>query len=98
MSASASSSSVAIFEPPVEVRDRLGEPIARLPQAVGGEDRPDQRAQQAVLVFADVPEAVAQEVHGAALPGAPENLRDRGLQTGVCVGDGQLDADQSALD
>ena len=44
------------------------------------------------------PEAVAQEVDGAALPGAAEDLRDRGLQAGVRVGDGQLDADQAALD
>ena len=43
-------------------------------------------------------EAVAQEVHGAALPGAAEHLRDRGLQPGVGVGDRELDADQAALD
>ena len=28
----------------------------------------------------------------------PEDLRDRGLQAGVGVGDGELDADQAALD
>ena len=65
---------------------------------LGVEDRADQRAQQAVLVLAGVAEAVAQEVHGAALPGAAEDLRDRGLQAGVGVGDRQLDTDQAALD
>jgi hypothetical protein len=51
-----------------------------------------------VLVFAGVPEAVAEEVHGAALPGAPEDLGDRRLQAGMGVGDGELNADQAALD
>jgi hypothetical protein len=51
-----------------------------------------------VLVLARVPEAVSEEVHGAALPGAPEDLGDRGLQAAVGVGDGQLDADQAAPD
>ncbi len=85
-------------EPAVEVRDRLGEPIAGLRKRVGVEDRPDQRAQQAVLVLAGVAEAVAEEVDGAALPGAAQDLRDRGLQTRVRVADGELDTDQPALD
>ena len=80
------------------MRDGLREPIARRGQVVGVEDRPDQRGQQAVLVLAGVPEAVAQEVDGAALPGAAEDLRDRGLQAGVGVGDRELDADQAARD
>ena len=64
MSGSASSSIVAILrQPAVEVRDGLGEPVARLRERVGVEDRADQRAEQAVLVLAGVPEAVAQEVH-----------------------------------
>jgi hypothetical protein len=37
-------------------------------------------------------------VDGAALPGAPEDLGDRGLQAAVGVGDGELDADQATLD
>jgi hypothetical protein len=52
---------------------------------VGVEDRADQRRQQPVLIAAGVAEAVAQEVHGAALPGATQDLRDRGLQPGVGV-------------
>ena len=62
------------------------------------EDRPDQRRQQAVLVLAGVAEAVSEEVDGAALPGASEDLGDRCLQPGVRVGDGELHADEAALD
>jgi len=51
-----------------------------------------------VLIAAGVTEAVAQEVHGAALPGAAEHLRDRRLQARVGVADRQLDADQAACD
>ena len=85
-------------QPPVEMRDRFREPVARLGERVGVEDRADQRAQQPVLVLAGVAEAVAQEVHGAALPGAAEDLGDRGLQPGVRVADRELDADQAARD
>jgi hypothetical protein len=45
-----------------------------------------------------VSEAVLEEVDGAALGGALEDLRDRGLRAGVGVADGELDADQAALD
>ncbi len=41
-------------------------------------------------------EHVAGEVHGAALPGAAQHLRDRRLQSGVRVGDAQPDAGQAA--
>jgi len=58
----------------------------------------DQRRQQPVLVLAGVPEAVSEEVNGAALPGAPEDLGDRRLQPGMRVGAGQLHADEAALD
>ena len=57
--------------PPVEMRDRLGEPVARLVEVLGVEDRPDHRRQQPVLVLAGMPEAVSEEVNRAALPGAP---------------------------
>ena len=80
------------------MRDRFGEPIAGLIEVVGVKDGSDQRGEQAVLVLAGVPEAVAEEMNGAALPAAPENLRDRGLQSGVGVGDRQLDTDQPAGD
>src|SRR5688500_2312900 len=69
-----------------------------LGERVGVAARADQRRQQAVLIAAGVAEAVPEEVDGAALPGAAEDLRDRRLQPGVRVGDGQLDADQSAGD
>jgi hypothetical protein len=99
MSGSASSSIVAIFESrPSRCATRFGEPIARLSERVRGKDRPDQSAEQPVLVVAGVPEAIAQKVHGAALPGAPKDLRDRRLQAGVGVGDRELHADQAALD
>jgi hypothetical protein len=45
-----------------------------------------------------VAEAVSEEVHGAALPGAAQHLRDRGLQGGVGIGDGELHAGQAARD
>jgi hypothetical protein len=47
-----------------------------------------------VLVLAGVAETVPEEVDGAALPAAAEDLGDRGLQAGVRVADGELDADQ----
>src|SRR5215203_5122797 len=56
------------------MRDRFREPVTRLGERVGVEDRSDQRRQQPVLVFARVPQTVTQEVHGAPLPGAPEHL------------------------
>jgi hypothetical protein len=43
------------------VRDRLREPIARLREALGVEDRSDDGGQQTVLVPAGVAELVAQE-------------------------------------
>ena len=67
------------------MRDRLREAVAGLLEGVGIEDRPDQRGRQAVLVLAGVAEAVPEEVNGAALPGAAENLCDRRLQAGVGV-------------
>jgi hypothetical protein len=51
-----------------------------------------------VLIAAGVAEAVSEEVHRAALPRRPEDLRQRRLQAGVGVGDGQLDPDQPAGD
>src|SRR5215212_6422897 len=43
-------------------------------------------------------ETVPEEVHGAALPGAAQDLGDRRPQSGVGVADRQPDADQAALD
>jgi hypothetical protein len=65
---------------------------------VGAEDRPDQRRQHRLLLFAGVAERLAQEVDGAALPGAAEHLADRVLQTLVRVRDDQLYAGETALD
>jgi hypothetical protein len=45
-----------------------------------------------------VPERFAQEVDGAALPGAAEHLRDGLLEPGVRVGHDELDALKAALD
>jgi hypothetical protein len=83
---------------PLQMRDGLGEPIACLVDVLGVEDRADQRTEQPVLVLAGVPEAVSEEVHGAALPAAAQDLGDRGLQPGVRVADGQLHAGQPSLD
>ena len=99
MSASASSSSVATLASRPSRCATASESRSRACSSVlGVEDRPDQRRQQPVLVLAGVPEAVAEEVDGAALPGAAEDLGDRGLQAGVRVADRELDADQAALD
>jgi hypothetical protein len=51
-----------------------------------------------VLVAAGVAEAVPEEVHGAALPGTAEHLRDRRLEPLVGVGDDELHAAQAARD
>ncbi len=51
-----------------------------------------------MLVLADVPVQVAQEVDGAALRGRAEDLRQGALQPGVRVADGELDADEPARD
>lgn len=87
-----------LAHPAVEVRDGFGEPVAGLGERVGVEDRPDQRRQEPVLITPGVAQAVAPEVHGAALPGAAEDLGDRGLQPGVRVADRELDTDQAASD
>jgi hypothetical protein len=68
-----------LVEPAVEMGDGFGEPVTGLRERVGIEDRPDQRAEQAGLIAAGVPQAVAEEVDRAALPGAPEDLGDRRL-------------------
>ena len=99
MSGSASSSSAAIFGIRPSRCATASESRSRAwSRVLGVEDRPDQRRQQPVLVLARVPEAVAQEVDGAALPAAAEDLRDRRLQPGVRVADRELDAGQAALD
>ena len=51
-----------------------------------------------VLILRAWPQAIAQEVHRAALPRRAEDLRQRGLQARVGVGDGELHADQAARD
>ena len=68
--------------PAVQMRDRFREPIVGLGLGVGVKDRPDQRAEQAVLVLARMAETVTREMDGAALPGAAKDLGDRGLQAG----------------
>ena len=45
-----------------------------------------------------MPQRFAEEVDGAALPGAAEHLADRLLQPGMRVRDDELDAAQAALD
>jgi hypothetical protein len=64
----------------LERGDRLAQSLLGLPAGVGLEDWPDQGGQQAVLVLAGVAEAVAEQVHAAALPGAAHQPRDRGLE------------------
>ena len=51
-----------------------------------------------MLVLARAAEAVPEEVHGAALPGAAEHLGQRRLEPWVGVRDGELDPDQAPGD
>ena len=78
--------------------DRLGQAGPGLRARLGGEDRPDQRAEQSVLVPARVAEAFLQEVDRAALPGAAEHLRERRLQPRMGVRDRELHPAQPTLD
>jgi hypothetical protein len=99
LSASASSSIAAISpRRPSRCATAAESRSPRLFERVGGKDRPDQRAEQAVLVLAGVTEAVAREVDRAARPSAAQDLRDRGLQAGMRVAERELDANQAALD
>jgi hypothetical protein len=84
--------------PALEVRDGFGEPVARFLVAGGVEDGADDRAQQPVLIAPCVAETIPEEVHAAALPGAAKQLRYRGLEPRVSVGDHQLHARQAAGD
>jgi hypothetical protein len=68
--------------------------LARL----GVEDRSDQRGEHRLLLLARVPERLAEEMDGAALPRRAEHLADRVLQSFVRVGDDQLHAGQATLD
>src|SRR5436305_3463236 len=43
-------------------------------------------------------ETIAQEMHGAALPWAAKQLRQRDLQSRMSIADGVLHAEQAALD
>jgi hypothetical protein len=47
-----------LAEPPLEMRNRFGQAIAGLREAVGIEDWADQRCQQPVLIAAGVAETV----------------------------------------
>ena len=78
--------------------DRFGEFVARASEVLGVEDGANQSGQETVLVAAGVAQAVAQEVHGAALPRRAQDLSDRILQAFVGVGDDQLHTDQPARD
>src|SRR6266545_543980 len=82
----------------LEPRDRITDELARLLARLDVEDRPDQRGQHRLLLAAGVPERLAQEMDGAALPWTAEHLRDRILQAFVRVGDDELYAGEAALD
>ena len=64
--------------------------------AVGVEDLAEGGGDHGALVRPAVAVHVADEVHGAALPGAAEHPGDRGLQPFVVVGDAQADAVEAA--
>ena len=50
---------------PLELRDRLAQPLARLGAVVGCEDRAHERAERVAPVLTDVTAQIAEEVHGA---------------------------------
>jgi hypothetical protein len=69
----------------LQALDDLGEPLARLLAGVGGEEAADRGRDHRLLALGAVAEHVAEEVHGAALPGRAEHLPDRGPQALVAV-------------
>src|SRR6202035_2922188 len=81
----------------LETADDQGRSITSLGTVLGVEDLAQRGGDQAALVAAAVREHVAHEVHGAALPAAAKDPLDRGLQSLVLVGRGELDAAQAAL-
>ena len=68
-------------QPPLELGDGVAQAPAGLVAVRGGEDLADDRAERVVLVAADVAAQVSEEVHGAALPRRPEDLRQRRLES-----------------
>ena len=83
---------VGLFEQPGDLRrrrlepvDDVGEPLACFLAGVGVEDLADGGRDHRLLRAAAVAEHVAEEVHRAPLPPAPEDPGDRGLQALVGV-------------
>jgi hypothetical protein len=62
----------------------------------GLKDLPERRADHPLLATVNMAAHLAQEVDGASLPGAAEDLADRRFQALVLIGDHQLDAMQAA--
>jgi hypothetical protein len=77
---------------------RLAEQPAGLLEAGGAEDGANRRPDQLLQVLGAVPQRIAEEVHGATLPGAAQHLGDGLLEALVGVGDHQLHARQAAAD
>jgi hypothetical protein len=76
--------------------DNAGQARTRRGPIVGGKHPADRRRDHLLLASVHVPLHVAEEAHGAALPGAAEDLGDRPLQAFVGVGDAERDAAQAA--
>src|SRR3954462_7358170 len=72
-------------QPPLELLDGVAQALARLLAILGGEDRPNDRAEGVVLLATDMAPEIAQKVHRAALPRRAEHLRERRLQTRMGV-------------
>ncbi len=79
-----------------EAPDHLAQVRLGLLCALGVEDLAQRRRDQAALTSPAVPLHVADEVHGAALPGAGEDPRDRCLEPLVVVRDAKADAGEAA--
>ena len=80
----------------LQAGDHAGQALAGLGGVVGGEDLADGGGDHRLLGLAAVAQHVAQEVHGAALPGAAQHLGDGRLQALVGIGDAERHAGQAA--
>jgi hypothetical protein len=87
-----------LWQPGVQLGDGVAETPAGFVGVKRREQLADQRAERVVLVLASVASEVPKKVHGAALPWRAEHPRNRRLQAGVSVADGQLHSHEATGD
>jgi hypothetical protein len=71
--------------------DHRSGPLTRVFEVLGVEDLPEGGADHVALALLAVAMHVADEVDGAALPGAADHFGDRSLQSGMIIRDRKLD-------